>query len=376
MDITKMTGCVWDLRNDQITIKTRNHYFEDSKVLNWDGKLDRGSEIEITPLAYDKGTYTLSYKDGDSLLENQFKSKVGKDFGKQYIKTNYQFNSDTEPLYESGRYNTVMAEGQRKVIVLNSSYNGVIQTQTPYEIPMIETKDHGSPKEGFRYLMDCGLQQLQKGENVFITQDSSWMDSDSVGGRCWMDLSRYGSAPAIGNNIAIMSAIPLFGTRRNNATFDWAKSEISFSNETDESYPSSIALYPRFWSNYISELYNARTQVMTAWFNLTLTDVLEYEFKDFVIVNNRLWHVNKIIDFDLTGETLTKCELVEVHDMDAWTSGQNWQFDKVSLKYDTTSYSKYDSSINVYDVSSGDRDLIVVIPEIEEENNEEENNEE
>ena len=373
-DITKMTGCVWDLQNDNIQIKTRNHYFENSSVYDWTTKLDHGSEIEIKPLAYDKGVYTLSYKDGDSLLENQYKSKIGRDWGKQYINTGFQFNSDTESMYESPRYNTVMAKGQRKVIILNGNYEGRIYEQTPYEIPMIETKDNGSPKEGFRYLMDCGLQELEKGENVFITQDSSWMESNDIGGRCWMDTNHYSSGAPIGNNIVIMSAIPLFGTRRNDATFDWAKSSISFSGETDQTYDSSIALYPRFWSNYINSLYNAETQVMTAWFNLSLNDVLTYKFKDFVSINGRLWHVNKIIDFDLSGETLTKCELVEVHNMSDWCDGQNWTFDtSVGYLVPGGTNNSYAEKDNVRDASSdAERRSLIDEPEIDSENNEQE----
>jgi hypothetical protein len=65
---------------------------------------------------------------------------------------------------------------------------------------------------------------------------------------------------------------------------------------------------------------------MTAWFNLTPTDLLNFSFKDFVIIDGRLWHPNKVMDFDLSGESLTKVELIEVHDIEAWTNGQNWAF--------------------------------------------------
>ena len=324
-DITKSLGCVWDIQGDNIKIRTRNNYFGRYELKDWTMKLDRSSEIEYKPLAYDKAKYTLSYTDGDSLLENQYKSKTGLDYGKQYIDTGYQFNSDEEKLYTSPLYNTVMSKGDRKCVMLDSSHRGKIVTQTPYEIPMIETKDHGSPKEGYRYLMDCGWQPLIKGEFVFITQDSSWMESDKIGGRCWYDVEHY-AYPAIGNNIVICSAIPLFDTRRGYASWDWAKSSVSFSGETDESYDASTALYPRFWDKYISELYSARNQVMTAWFNLTPEDLLEFSFKDFVIIDGRLWHPNKVMDFDLSGESLTKAELIEVHDIEAWTNGQNWAF--------------------------------------------------
>lgn len=340
-DFTKMTGCVWDLQGDSITIRTRNNYFAGYRIIDWSSKLDRSSEIEYKPLAYEKAVYTLSYKDGESLLEEQYRDRVGLDYGKEYIQTGYAFNSDEEALYESPMYNTVMSKGGRKCVMLDASHNGKIVTQTPYEIPMIETKDHGSPKEGYRYLMYCGLKPLMKGEYVYITQDSNYMESDDIGGRCWYDVEHY-AYPAIGNNIAIATAIPVFGTRLDYASFDWAKSSISFSGETDSTYDSSIALYPRFWSRYISELYSARNQVMTAWFNLTPADLLTFSFKNFVRIDGRLWHPNKVIDFDISGETLTKVELVEVHDISAWTSGQNWEFpaalDSHRSGYDTSVY--------------------------------------
>lgn len=373
-DLTKMTGCIWDLQGDHITIKSRNNYFKYARIHDWSDKLDHKSEIEITPIPYDKGTYTLSYKEADSLLENQYKSKVGLDWGKQYINTSFQFNSDTESMYESPRYNTVMAKGQRKVLRLDAKQQGHIYTQDPYEIPMIETKDNGSPKEGFRYLMNCGLQQLTKGEEVYISQDSSWMESDNIGGRCWMDCYHWSSAPAIGSNIAILSVIPQFSTRRNDATFDWAKSSVSFSGETDDSYPSDIALYPRFWGNYIGALYNAETQVMTAWFNLSLNDLLTYKFSDFVNVEGRLWHVNKIIDFDLNGESLTKCELVEVHNLDAWCNGQNWTFDTSTYSLAPGASSSYSQRGNAQDDSRAQgegEEEIVELPDVESDDNEE-----
>jgi hypothetical protein len=327
VDITKMTGCIWDIEGDSVSIVTRNRYFENYGIKDWTSKIDRQSAIEFDPLTFDKSRYTMSYSDGQSLLEEQYKSKTGLDYGKQYIDTGLQFNSDEEKMYESKTLNTVMSKGERRIIMRNNQDKFVMVSQTPYEIPMIEKKDNGAPEEGYRYVMDRGLQTLPKGEFVYITQDSSFMDSDGIGGRCWYDVEHYAVAPAIANNIAICTAIPVFSTRRDYASFDFAKSAVSFSGENDTTYDASTALYPRFWSKYIDELYNAENRVMTAWFNLTPEDLLNFSFKDFVIIDNHLYHPNKVMDFDISGESLTKVELIEVHDIDAWVNGQNWSFD-------------------------------------------------
>ena len=347
VDITKMTGCVWDLDGDRVSIVTRNRYFENYGIKDWTSKIDRKSAIEFDPLAFDKSKYTMGYSDGKSFLEDQYKSKTGLDYGKQYIETGLQFNSDEEKMYESKTLNTVMSKGDRMVIMRNSQGKFVTSKQTPYEIPMIEKKDHGAPDEGYRYVMDRGLQTLPKGEHVYITQDSSWMDSSAVGGRCWMDVEHYWNAPAIANSLAICTAIPVFSTRRDYASYDFAKSSVSFSKEDDTTYDGSTALYPRFWSKYINELYDAENRVMTAWFDLSPEDLLNFSFKDFVIIDNRLWHPNKVMDFDISGESLTKVELIEVHNIDAWVSGQNWNFEIPAKSPFKETISNVDSSASI-----------------------------
>ena len=327
-DLTKMTGCIWNYSGGHVNIVTRNHFFEGYQVHDWTDKLDRSGNIEIKPITYDKLTYTLSHKAAESFLEKQFNEKTGQDYGKQYINTGYGFNSDSESLHESFAYNTVMSKGERVAYYLdNNSRNDVVRrSMEPYEIPMIEQNDHNKPKEGPRYLFDNGLTVLQKAEEVYITQDSSWMRSDDIGGKCWLDVWNYSGFPAVGNNVAVCSAIPLFSTKKGDVTFDWSKPSFSYSGETDVTYPEYISLYSRFWSSYLEELYDAHNRVMTADFYLSTMDLLNFTFRDFVIVDNHLYHPNKIIDYDISGETLTRVELVEVHNIDAWVNGQNWTF--------------------------------------------------
>ena len=140
-------------------------------------------------------------------------------------------------------------------------------------------------------------------------------------------------------------AIPAFSTRQNNASWDFAKPQISYAGESDLSYPGDICLYPRFWSSYIGALYDAKVRVMTANFWLDVDDLIQFSFHDFVMIDNHLWHVNKLIDFDLSGDHMTKAELIEVVDPDAWANGQNWSFE-------ATRYSEWENNTNYPDAST------------------------
>lgn len=336
-DITKMLGCIWDFDSSgNLNVVTRNKFFEGYRVLDWTDKMDR-SNVSFKPLMFDKRKYTFGYKSGDSLLENNYKDKVGLDWGKQYVDTGYPFNDETEVLLETRFLNTVQAEGQRKCVT--QTYNGSLKyiDQTPYELPMIEKKDHGAPNEGFRLLFNNATTELTKGEYVYITQDSPYMTvSEDVGGKCWMNLRHVNDASVteIHDNTVIMTRIPDFSMKSKyyNTSWDFAKSELSFSGETDTSYDPEECLYPRFWRDYITSLYDAKVRVMTANFWLDTEDLLTFSFKDFVVIDNHLWHVNRLIDFDYSGESLTKAELVEVTDISAWTNGQDWSFRTVINK--------------------------------------------
>lgn len=334
-DLTKMLGCVWEFdASNNLKIESRNNYFQNYEVKDWTKKMDRRN-VTIKPLAFDKREYTMSYKGGDSLLENNYKDLTGYDWGKQYVDTGYPFNDQTESLLETKFLNTVQCKGERTVIHANYNYGDEeyklsYMPQTPYEIPMIEKKDNGAPNEGFRLLFNNGVTMLEKGEYVYITQDSSWMLplNDEIGGKCWYDLefANNSSVGAISSNVMQMDRIPFFSTRQNLASWDFAKPQLSYSMENDFTYPSEICLYPRFWRDYMSAVYDAKTRVLTADFNLSVEDLLTFSFRNFVVIDNHLWHPNKLIDFDLSGETLTKVELIEVTDTDAWISGQNWDF--------------------------------------------------
>ena len=347
-DITKMTGCVWDFTSDSsFNIVSRNNYFKDYSILDWTKKLDRTS-ISYKPIVFNKKVYTMSYKGGDSMLENNYKDSTGFDYGKQYVDTGYAFNDETESLLETKFLNTVQCKGERKCLIHN--YGGGLSyiTQNPYEVPMIEKKDNGAPNEGFRMLFNCGITELDKGEYVYITQDPIIMFDDTIGGKCWLDTVKSYGAPQIAGNLVQCVAIPKFSTRMNTASWDFAKSTVSYSSENDITYNSDTALYPRFWSKYINALYDAKTRVMTASFNLSTNDLVTFSFRNFVLIDNHLWHVNKLIDFDISGENLTKAELVEVNDLESWVNGQDWDFSIGRNTYSSNTDLDFDASSMYY----------------------------
>ena len=79
-------------------------------------------------------------------------------------------------------------------------------------------------------------------------------------------------------------------------------------------------IYNLFWKDYINEKYNVQNKKVTAYFHLTPTDFNSFKFNNLVILQNQVFLVNKIIDYNLNTTDTTKCELIQISDLNALTS--------------------------------------------------------
>lgn len=313
---TKMFGCIWDQdEHGKMVIKSRNSFFENYQVLDWTSKLDRSKDIDLEPLTFDKYKYVFGYDEGKSYLEEEYETHTGEIYGNKNIYPGYGFSSDDKELLDLTFKNTVMGKMNRKILENDSSF----VTGQPYTLPCIYKENQGNNKGGYRLLFNCGYTELSPKEPVFITDDSSYMLNDDYGGKlCWISRnSQFFS----GNRIMSLY-IPHFDTRYDNCSLDFAKSKVSYAMESDATYPPDTCIYPRFWESYITELYDIHNRKMTAWFYLDQNDIRDFSFRNFVIIDNKLWHPVKLHSVSPLGDSLTKVELVEVHEIESYINGQ------------------------------------------------------
>ena len=71
-------------------------------------------------------------------------------------------------------------------------------------------------------------------------------------------------------------------------------------------------IYDLFWKNYIGEIYGHNKKV-TAYFNITPEQYQQFKFNTLIRLDNQLFLVNKISDFDINAQTSTKCELIQIN---------------------------------------------------------------
>ena len=89
----------------------------------------------------------------------------------------------------------------------------------------------------------------------------------------------------------------------------------------DKSVSSAINnyVYDICWRDYINERYNSNNKKVTAYFKLSYDDYKQFSFNKLVKLNNQIFVVNKIFDFDPTTYNSTKVELIQINDINGYT---------------------------------------------------------
>lgn len=77
-------------------------------------------------------------------------------------------------------------------------------------------------------------------------------------------------------------------------------------------------IYTLFWQRYIEERYDRNNKVVTCYVNITPEEYQNFEFNKFVNIDNQLYFVNRIFDFNLTSNEPTKVELITIQDPAAY----------------------------------------------------------
>ncbi len=113
------------------------------------------------------------------------------------------------------------------------------------------------------------------------------------------------------------------GTNGQKYSLDFSKPSLLYYPATESDYPADSTIYSRFWRAYMNELISSDTRVMTCNVRITAAEFANWKFNTFVKIEDTLWHVNKIADFDPLKQQSTKVELIRVKDINAYISGQN-----------------------------------------------------
>lgn len=366
---TKLFGLYYNVHIDEkvVDIMLRNNYYN-GNVRDINKFIDRGKEMKIVPLSYDKKFYDLRYKeDNGSMFLEQYKDTYNKTYGQQRINTSYEFNNDSKNLLDSIPYQSAV-EALEKSKYYRDLYTRrlsrpiwtidewqytlwayVDDEQKSYskDMPAVQPNTAATywstldgydifPKLQFRDKdnspVDCknvlvffnGFQSLTnaKGATIpfWLTDENDAMLTINEGKPCWLYTER--DTDKDNNNIATrVTSLPVFGRyRMNNNQIDlsWDFGEpLELYNPTYVSNPQST-IYNQYWKDYITDLYSENTRVVTCYV-YNSRPLTKQDLRYFYYFDNSYWVINKIIDYN-PNKQLTKMEFVKVNNTMAYTT--------------------------------------------------------
>lgn len=88
-----------DYFEKKLTLTRLPNFFNKEKINDLD--VDMSREIKITPLSFDKASYTFDYGEGDSEFLKKYKDTYGIQYGSKKVNTGYRFDASTAPYIDN-----------------------------------------------------------------------------------------------------------------------------------------------------------------------------------------------------------------------------------------------------------------------------------
>lgn len=320
IDYCKLFGLLFTTDDSgKLSIISRNQFFNNPKIEDWTGKVDRSKQMEITPLTFDVSKFVMKYADGGTFYENYYQDKTGSVYGSQEIRTGYEFENNEKDIFEGTIFNTPITSKESSRVLVS---NKMIFINDNRILPALFEKDGATRVQSdskYHLLFYNGFAPFDtsRGNSVFVTDDIPQMLNEDIGGGqyCWIDTSTIA-------NVIKLVLYPVFSTMDKSGKYSWlfGRPLENYAGIPSLQLPESATLYNRFWARYFEDVYAVDNKRMTCYVKLSHCDMNQLSFANFVRIDGAIWHPNKVIDYNPASDGPTKVELVQVRDISAYSS--------------------------------------------------------
>lgn len=349
-----------------LIIEPRDDYYKSGKIKNWTDKLDKNNIIEEQILGETQNRQTtFKYKDDTDYYNQDYKSVNGETYGQ------YDYFLDND--FISGKKTVEISFAPTPLVKLPKSTRFPIpviskSTDKGFEPtdsqPRILTRYYSStnstwvysdyqvrPTSSNIYLTTVGFTNVphpnyQVGDYIDIVQSDGGALKPALTGRfriteiydtktIGIDLPWWvvGSGPAVAGTCTPLDGllpqynsgdtwkmegttyktIPYLGHLDNpyNPKYDLNYGQNKGTYEFLSDRITNDNLYRTYWSNYMNEISDKDSRIITASFYLTADDISDFRFNDNIFIENQYYKVNKIVNYNPVKDSLVKVELIK-----------------------------------------------------------------
>lgn len=303
-------GIQVDEFNKKIIFKPIYKYFDNYSILDWAEKVDKSKDFVITPITFENKYVLFNHDDNETKLGQMYKEKYGVNYGDYRLITEYNFNIETKKLFDKVKSPIVNTDN---VISWDNLYTyHLIVYSMPAEIS-VYNKDKDNKQVNIfgsfyfhNSIVDFDTEEALHMRNVIISDDSQLQQSTNT----------FFYSQTIGPKVKCTTYPKLDIVRGDNmCVLNTPKENYTYL----KNYGGKNSIYANFWKSYIDERYNTQNKIITCYVMLKPTEYNQFQWNKLVKVGNQLCIVNKIYDYDITGNQPTKVDLITIQDINGYT---------------------------------------------------------
>lgn len=282
LSIIKMHNLYFEYDKDipnKIYIEPHNDYYN-STIQDWSSKIDVSKDAEIIPMgALNAKRYQFTYKKDGDVLNTIYENNYGEIYAEKRKDIDNDFLKDTDKMEV-----IFSPTPQYGVTGTNKFYPALYNVDSSMKIVHNKSMNprilyYGGLKNTttwYIYTMSAG--SITYGQSRTTYPFCGMMDDPD--------------APTI--SLDFEAPFQVFYTPNFGATY------------------SNNNLYNKYWSQFIDEITDYNSSIVTAWFWLTPLDIMEVDFRNVYRFLGQNFRLNKIYDYNPSSNSLTKCEFIKV----------------------------------------------------------------
>lgn len=332
LNYSKTFGLVWtvDETAKEVSVMTRNKFYNDYRIVDWTDKIDRSNDFVFNPLNFDKRYVTFNFDEGKCGRLERYEDMYNYTYGSKKLDTGYEFNSDENKLFEKMTPSVIAQKRQYSRMYNTTNPNAANFMGYSY---MVYPEEHyvDNDKEGSNAGMsgafyfrngtfdpDSRLSLPPSDSRYYIILTDDTTHQIQTGDYCWN---------VCGENMTLCYKLPDIST----ISKDYGGKRYSVHFEAPKEYFFDPAIYgnadikyiyANYWQDYINERYCTQNKKLTAYIYITPDEFADIDFREFVKIDNILYHIDKVYDYDFNANNPVKMDLVQVWNLSAYTDGQ------------------------------------------------------
>jgi len=244
---------------------------------DWTYIVDRGQPIRLKPMSELTGRYfEYKYKQDGDYYNDQYFKKFAQGYADRIEDTGYEFASDkqtAELIFAATPLVGYDLEDKVFSTILKLS-NTNVEDKTEHVIRILQAKK----------LTGLTSYDIKNGSGTTLTSTTS--------------VGYAGHLDDPDNPTADLN----FGT----------PAELFF--ELTTAYPSAN-LFNGFWSDYVAEITDKNSKLLTCNVLLKTKDIFDLDFSKLIYIDGALWRLNKVIDYNPVEYATTKVEFLKVNEL-------------------------------------------------------------